>query len=801
MHDAAPSTTRKSLALATPAELVAALRDDNMFWRERAQRKLVERATGRADGGRDVVPALIELVRDVSVDAVGLNPGAIHALWTVKQLGALEGPAAESLAVATAQAALLHPSVGVRMNAVKVLPRDQGSLAKLAGSGVATDPSALVRLAVLESLSEWTPSPEAGSLVNQLLADPRTLQDPVLADAATSAAAVQAATVLPVLVLDLLPADGPKKAKPEPRRLAIIERVADHVARGADATVVGAMLVQLRDAAPEVAAAALLGLARGWPKGTAAALGPDAEAAITALVDTLPAASQGQLVTLVQHTGSQALDSQIGRISEALLSEMDRAESPDANRAESAERLVTLRPADPVVVEAIVSRVGGRASPELSAGLIAAIGKSTAVEAPAAILDRLAALTPQVREAAVRTVLANRAWAAQLVERLEEGTVSLGDIPIVERVKLTDHPDRAIRDRAKKILAAGGGLPNADRQKVIDEILPVVRAGGDAARGKLVFKEQCGKCHIHAGEGGKVGPELTGMAVHPAHELLIHILDPNRSVEGNYRAYTVSTDDGRVVTGLLAAESKTAVELVDAEGKRVAIQRDEIDAFQPSPNSLMPVGFEKQIKPEGFADLLAFLTTRGKFVPLSLEKVATAVSTKGMFYDQHAGGERLVFADWQPKTFQGVPFTLVDPQGQSVSNVVMLHGPNGYLAPKMPKSVSLTLASPVKAIHLLGGVAGWGFPAGAKGSTSMIVRLVYADGQKEDHPLVNGEQIADYIRRVDVPQSEFAFDLGGRQLRYLRIQPKRLEPLTAIEFVKGDDGTAPIVMAVTAEMP
>ena len=801
VHDAAPNATRKSLALATPAELVAALRDDNMFWRERAQRKLVERATGRADGGRDVVPALIELVRDVSVDAVGLNPGAIHALWTVKQLGALEGPAAESLAVATAQAALLHPSVGVRMNAVKVLPRDQGSLAKLAGSGVATDPSALVRLAVLESLSEWTPSPEAGSLVNQLLADPRTLQDPVLADAATSAAAVQAATVLPVLVLDLLPADGPKKAKPEPRRLAIIERVADHVARGADATVVGTTLVQLRDAAPEVAAAALLGLARGWPKGTAAALGPDAEAAITALVDTLPAASQGQLVTLVQHTGSQALDSQIGRISEALLSEMDRAESPDANRAESAERLVTLRPADPVVVEAIVSRVGGRASPELSAGLIAAIGKSTAVEAPAAILDRLAALTPQVREAAVRTVLANRAWAAQLVERLEEGTVSLGDIPIVERVKLTDHPDRAIRDRAKKILAAGGGLPNADRQKVIDEILPVVRAGGDAARGKLVFKEQCGKCHIHAGEGGKVGPELTGMAVHPAHELLIHILDPNRSVEGNYRAYTVSTDDGRVVTGLLAAESKTAVELVDAEGKRVAIQRDEIDAFQPSPNSLMPVGFEKQIKPEGFADLLAFLTTRGKFVPLSLEKVATAVSTKGMFYDQHAGGERLVFADWQPKTFQGVPFTLVDPQGQSVSNVVMLHGPNGYLAPKMPKSVSLTLASPVKAIHLLGGVAGWGFPAGAKGSTSMIVRLVYADGQKEDHPLVNGEQIADYIRRVDVPQSEFAFDLGGRQLRYLRIQPKRLEPLTAIEFVKGDDGTAPIVMAVTAEMP
>jgi putative heme-binding domain-containing protein len=216
-----------------------------------------------------------------------------------------------------------------------------------------------------------------------------------------------------------------------------------------------------------------------------------------------------------------------------------------------------------------------------------------------------------VREAAVRTILANRDWAALLVERLGTRQVNLGDIPIVDRAKLAAHPDRGVRERAKKILAAGGGLPNADRQKVIDEILPVVKAGGDAARGALVFKEQCGTCHTHSGQGGRVGPELTGMAVHPAHELLIHILDPNRSVEGNYRAYTVSTDDGRVVTGLLASESKTAIEIVDAEGKRVAIQRNEIDMFQPSQNSLMPVGFEKQIKPEGFADLLAFLTARG----------------------------------------------------------------------------------------------------------------------------------------------------------------------------------------------
>jgi hypothetical protein len=163
--------------------------------------------------------------------------------------------------------------------------------------------------------------------------------------------------------------------------------------------------------------------------------------------------------------------------------------------------------------------------------------------------------------------------------------------------------------------------------------------------------------------------------------------------------------------------------------------------------------------------------------------------------------ERLVFADWGPKEFRGVPFSLIDPLGQSVPNVVMLHGPQGYLPPTMPRKVSVPLDATVRTIHLLSGVAGWGFPAVRKGSTSLIVRLVYADGAVEDHPLVNGEAIADYIRRVDVPGSEFAFDLDGRQVRYLAISPRRNASLAAIEFVKGDDATAPIVVAATLEMP
>ncbi|MFM9115918.1 MAG: hypothetical protein ACKOU6_07120, partial [Planctomycetota bacterium] len=67
------------------------------------------------------------------------------------------------------------------------------------------------------------------------------------------------------------------------------------------------------------------------------------------------------------------------------------------------------------------------------------------------------------------------------------------------------------------------------------------------------------------------------------------------------------------------------------------------------------------------------------------------------------------------------------------------------------------------------------------------------------HELKNGEHFADYIRRVDVPGSKFAFALRGQQLRYLAVLPKRADVIEKIELVKGPDGSSPIVMAVTVE--
>lgn len=452
--------------------------------------------------------------------------------------------------------------------------------------------------------------------------------------------------------------------------------------------------------------------------------------------------------------------------------------------------------------KALLALVTPRSSPALATGLIDAVAASRSPVAGRLVADSIPSWTPTARAEAFRALIARSDWTGILMQAFEEGKLRASDLTLDQQQALAAHRNQNVAARARKLLAQGGGLPDADRQKVIDSLLPIVTKGGDPARGKLVFTQQCAKCHTHAGAAatGRVGPELTGMAAHPREELIVHILDPSRSVEGNFIQYAVATTDGRTLTGLLASETRTSIELLDAEGKSQILQRSDIEEIKTTRKSLMPEGFEKQVPPASLADLLAFLTQRGKYTPLDLSKVATVVSTEGMFYGTESQVERLIFEDWNPKTFDGVPFQLVNPRGTRVRNAIMLNSPNGEIPPRMPKSLTLPCHASARAIHFLSGVSGWGYNGGeADKSVSMIVRLHYADGKVEDHKLLNGVHFADYIRPIDVPASKLAYRLRGRQLRYFAVVPDRKAVIETIDLVKGDDLTAPVVMAVTVE--
>jgi len=177
--DAKPYTPL-SLSANRPLELVQALRHDNMFWRTTAQRLIVER------GKTDVVPQIIAVVNDRTVDKIGLNSPAVHALWTLHGLGALDGANAAALEAATR--ALSHPAAGVRKAAQSVLPQTQQSVAAMLSTGALTDKDLNARLNALLVLSRMPASVEAGREIYRASKDPALVADEWLPEATWIAA-------------------------------------------------------------------------------------------------------------------------------------------------------------------------------------------------------------------------------------------------------------------------------------------------------------------------------------------------------------------------------------------------------------------------------------------------------------------------------------------------------------------------------------------------------------------------------------------------------------------------------------
>lgn len=182
-YEDAPKTPALQLRKNDPQALVKALSNDNMFWRTTAQRLLVE------SGNKAVLPELYKLVRNEQLDGAGINAPAIHALWTMHGLGALDGSNKEALEVAVK--ALHHPAAGVRRAAIQVLPPTQATAAALLAAKVDKDPDLRVRLAFTLAATELPASKAVGQALFDMAEQKENAADKWLKQGLTIAADMQ----------------------------------------------------------------------------------------------------------------------------------------------------------------------------------------------------------------------------------------------------------------------------------------------------------------------------------------------------------------------------------------------------------------------------------------------------------------------------------------------------------------------------------------------------------------------------------------------------------------------------------
>ena len=180
--DAAP---KMSLSKNNKPGLIAALSNDNMFWRTTAQRLLVE------SGDKSVATALYPIIKNTSLDEAGINAPAIHALWTLKGLGLLNGTNAAASKVA--EEALGHPAAGVRRAAVQLLNGNPKVLTLLKKYSIASDADLRVRLAAVILLADMKPSPAVAAALAAMQSDSVNTNDPWINKALTAAMGIHKA--------------------------------------------------------------------------------------------------------------------------------------------------------------------------------------------------------------------------------------------------------------------------------------------------------------------------------------------------------------------------------------------------------------------------------------------------------------------------------------------------------------------------------------------------------------------------------------------------------------------------------
>src|SRR5262249_56385731 len=118
-------------------------------------------------------------------------------------------------------------------------------------------------------------------------------------------------------------------------------------------------------------------------------------------------------------------------------------------------------------------------------------------------------------------------------------------------------PNAKPRKREKKLCA--GQIP-VERKHVVEDHKKALDLPADAARGKLVFKNNCSTCHRLENEGVEVGPDLLSALKTKTREILLtDILDPSREVDPRYLNYIVAAKNGRTFTGLIASETASSL--------------------------------------------------------------------------------------------------------------------------------------------------------------------------------------------------------------------------------------------------
>ena len=533
------------LSKASDTELAALLEHPNAWHHETAARLLIQRESN------------VNL--DDSFDDAHAE---VRRLNLLSALGRLDSDAVEI--------ALAHDSAVVRQHAVRLAENfiSTSTEVRLAVKTLAKDEDARVRVQVAYALGETTPPADAVLTLLESDGDDEWMRLALLSSLATGADDVLAALLNSELEQDR---EG----------LAFISQLARTVGASGRAEDIRTVVAAVESASIEqrrVVQTVVRQLLNGLNEGTAS---PETREVLLGS-ETVRTSVQQHIETSMNLLRDDSKDAQDHIYAASAIGL--------APYAESRELLLSTitKHNDSKVRLAALKTLRGYTEPEVAND----------------VLEAWSTFTIPLRREALELLFSRPDWIGSVLDAVDAETFAKSNIVSTRVAQLRAHPESDIRERSDALFSK----PSPDYiEEVIEEYQSALELEGDAARGRALFQEHCASCHRYDGLGYQLGPDLSTMVNRGAESILVNVIDPNREINPQYVNFTVETNDGQILSGLLDSETSTSVTLKRANGAEDTLLRVNMRDMYSSDLSIMPEDLQVGFGEQGMADLIAFL--------------------------------------------------------------------------------------------------------------------------------------------------------------------------------------------------
>ncbi|MBO0933629.1 PVC-type heme-binding CxxCH protein [Fibrella aquatilis] len=223
------------------------------------------------------------------------------------------------------------------------------------------------------------------------------------------------------------------------------------------------------------------------------------------------------------------------------------------------------------------------------------------------LLEQYPKLAPAEKTAAIQTLASRPSYGWLLTQALAKNKLAKRDVPTY------------VARQLRRVVGSGfvevwGPIDHVSldekayaryRNLLTDEAV----SQASAVKGRAIFLTTCGPCHKLYGEGGIIGPELTGSNRANLDYLLGNILDPSAEIQDDYKMVVVTTRDGRTYVGNVAKENERQLTLRVVGQDAVVVNKSDIQSREVNPVSMMPTGLLEPLSETEVKELVAYLRT------------------------------------------------------------------------------------------------------------------------------------------------------------------------------------------------